>query len=193
MPRKTRAEAQAETRAQLVKTARQLFFDDGYYPTSLEKVADAAGYSKGAVYSNFRNKDELCTAVLDEVRAERLGEVLDIIAKPDTPARIDAIRAWAQRVIGDPGWTTLEVEFAAHARPNEQLRTELAGRLDGILQMLTAALESADTSDLKMPGRETATVLLALGIGLGLLRSIDPDIPVSGLIDTLRLLSSQSL
>ena len=193
MPRKTRAEAQAETRAQLVKTARQLFFDDGYYPTSLEKVADAAGYSKGAVYSNFRNKDELCTAVLDEVRAERLGEVLDIIAKRDTPARIDAIRAWAQRVIGDPGWTTLEVEFAAHARPNEQLRTELAGRLDGILQMLTAALESADTSDLTMPGRETATVLLALGIGLGLLRSIDPDIPVSGLIDTLRLLSSQSL
>jgi AcrR family transcriptional regulator len=193
MPRKTRAEAQAETRAQLVKTARQLFFDDGYYPTSLERVADAAGYSKGAVYSNFRNKDELCTAVLDEVRAERLGEVLDIIAKPDTPARIDAMRAWAQRVIGDPGWTTLEVEFAAHARPNEQLRTELAGRLDGILQMLTAALESADTSDLTMPGRETATVLLALGIGLGLLRSIDPDIPVSGLIDTLRLLSSQSL
>ncbi|MDT7795343.1 MAG: hypothetical protein QOD59_4784, partial [Mycobacterium sp.] len=66
-------ETQAETRAQLVKTARQLFFDDGYRPTSLEKVADAAGYSKGAVYSNFRNKDELCTAVLDEVRAERLG------------------------------------------------------------------------------------------------------------------------
>ncbi|MDT7791684.1 MAG: hypothetical protein QOD59_1120, partial [Mycobacterium sp.] len=159
----------------------------------LEKVADAAGYSKGAVYSNFRNKDELCTAVLDEVRAERLGEVLDIVAKPDMPARIDAIRDWAQRVIGDPGWTTLEVEFAAHARPNEQLRTELAGRLDGIIQMLTAAMESADNADLKMPGRETATVLLALGVGLGLLRSINPDIPVSGLIDTLRLLSGQSL
>jgi hypothetical protein len=87
----------------------------------------------------------------------------------------------------------LEVEFAAHARPNEQLRTELAGRLDGILQMFTAALESADTSDLTLPGRETATVLLALGVGLGLLRSIDPDIPVSGLIDILRLLSGQPL
>jgi AcrR family transcriptional regulator len=193
MARKTRVETQAETRAQLVKTARQLFFDDGYRPTSLEKVADAAGYSKGAVYSNFRNKDELCTAVLDEVRAERLGEVLDIVAKPDMPARIDAIRDWAQRVIGDPGWTTLEVEFAAHARPNEQLRTELAGRLDGIIQMLTAAMESADNADLKMPGREAATVLLALGVGLGLLRSINPNIPVSGLIDTLRLLSGQSL
>jgi len=193
MARKTRAEAQAETRAQLLKTARRLFFEDGYHPTSLEKVADAAGYSNGAVYSNFRNKDELCTAVLDEVRAERLGEVLEIFAKPDTPSRIDAIRDWAERVIGDPGWTTLEVEFAAHARPNDRLRIDLAGRLDGILQMLTTATESAETSGLRLPAREAATILLALGVGLGLLRSIDPQIPVSGLIDTVGLLTGQSL
>jgi len=192
MARKTRAETQAETRAQLVKTARQMFFEDGYYPTSLEKVADAAGYSKGAVYSNFRNKDELCTAVLDEVRAERLGEIVEMMARPDTPARIEALRDWAERVIGDPGWTTLEVEFAVHARRTEQLRTELAGRLEGILQMLTAAMESADTSDLEMPGRETATVFLALGVGLGLLRSVDPAISVDGLIDALRLLTRQT-
>lgn len=192
MARKTRAEAQAETRAQLVATAKQMFFEDGYHPTSLEKVADAAGYSKGAVYSNFRNKDELCTAVLDEVRAERLGEVIEMMARPDTPARIEALRDWAERVIGDPGWTTLEVEFAVHARRTEQLRTELAGRLDGILQMLTAAVESADAPDLKMPGRETATVMLALGVGLGLLRSVDPATPVDGLIDALRLLTGQT-
>jgi AcrR family transcriptional regulator len=40
-----------------------LFLRDGYAATSLEKVADEAGYSKGAVYSNFWNKDELCLAV----------------------------------------------------------------------------------------------------------------------------------
>jgi AcrR family transcriptional regulator len=192
MTRKTRAETQAATRAQLVATAKQMFFEDGYHPTSLEKVADAAGYSKGAVYSNFRNKDELCTAVLDEVRAERLGEVIEMIARPDTPARIEALRDWAERVIGDPGWTTLEVEFAVHARRTEQLRTELAGRLDGILQMLTAAVESADAPDLKMPGRESATVMLALGVGVGLLRSVDPAISVDGLIDALKLLMGQT-
>lgn len=193
MARKTRAETQAETRAQLVKTARQMFFEDGYYPTSLEKVADAAGYSKGAVYSNFRNKDELCTTVLDEVRAQRIGEVVEMMAQPDTPARIEALRDWAERVIGDPGWTTLEVEFAVHARRNAELRSELAGRVDAILQMLATAAESAENADLKMPGRETATAMLALGIGLGLLRSIDPAIPVNGLIDTLRLVSGQPL
>lgn len=192
MARKTRAETQAETRAQLVATAKQMFFEDGYHPTSLEKVADSAGYSKGAVYSNFRNKDELCTAVLDEVRAERLGEVIEMMVRPDTPARIEALRDWAERVIGDPGWTTLEVEFAVHARRTERLRTELAGRLDGILQMLTAAVESADAPHLKMPGRETATVMLALGVGLGLLRSVDPAISVDGLIDALKLLTGQT-
>jgi AcrR family transcriptional regulator len=193
MARKSRAESQAETRAQLVKTARQLFFEDGYHPTSLEKVADAAGYSKGAVYSNFRNKDELCTAVLDEVRAERLGEVLEMMAQSDASARIETLRDWAERVIGDPGWTTLEVEFAVHAHRNAELRTELACRVHGILQMLATAAQSADNADLKVPARERATAMLALGIGLGLLRSIDPDIPVSGLIDTLRLLTGQPL
>src|SRR5258707_10805261 len=104
MARKTRVETQAETRAQLVKTARQLFFDDGYRPTSLEKVADAAGYSKGAVYSNFPNKDELCTAVLDEVRAERFGEVVAILARPDTPARIEALRDCGGTRSCAPSW-----------------------------------------------------------------------------------------
>ena len=91
------------------------------------------------------------------------------------------IRDWAERVIGDPGWTPLEAEFAVHARPNEQLRTELAGRLDSIIEMLANGVESADDLDLKMPGREAATVMLALGVGLGLMRSIDPSIPVNGL------------
>jgi AcrR family transcriptional regulator len=191
VPRMTRAESQAQTRTQLVETARLLFFEDGYHPTSLEKVADAAGFSKGAVYSNFRNKDELCIAVLDEVRAERLAEILDIMAKPDTSSRIEALQVWAERVIGDPAWTSLEVEFAAHARHNKQLRNDLASRLAVILQMLTGAAESADEGKPPIPGGEIATVMLALGVGLGLLRSVDPTISVNGLVDVLRLVSGQ--
>jgi len=83
---------------QLVKTARQLFFDDGYRPTSLEKVADRRRLLQGrGVFELSATKDELCTAVLDEVRC-RTGSArfLDIVAKNRTcPARIDAIRDWA--------------------------------------------------------------------------------------------------
>ncbi len=188
MARMTRAESQAQTRSQLVATAKRLFFTDGYHPTSLEKVADAAGYSKGAVYSNFRNKDELCASVLDEIRAERFAEVVALVSQSD---RFEALRGWAERVIGDPGWTPLEAEFALHARRNVQLRTELAGRLHNIIEMLANGVESAEDLDLKLPSREAATVMLALGVGLGLMRSIDPDIPVNGLVDTLRLVTGQ--
>ena len=58
--------------------------------------------------------------------------------------------------------------------------------------MLTGAAESADGTDPPLPGGETAIVMLALGVGLGLLRSIDPSIPVNGLVDVLRLVSGQT-
>ena len=190
MARMTRAERQAQTRTQLIATARQMFFTDGYHPTSLEKVAAAAGYSKGAVYSNFRNKDELCAAVLDGIRAERLTDAIGLFTQPD---RFEALREWAKRVIGDPGWTPLEAEFAMHARLNEKSRTDMAARLDGIIEMLATSFEAADDIDMKLPGREAATTMLGLGIGLGLMRSIDPSIPVNGLVDCLRLLAGQSV
>jgi AcrR family transcriptional regulator len=191
MARLTRAESQARTRAQLVATAKQLFFEQGYHPTTLEKVADAAGFSKGAVYSNFRNKDELCVAVLQQQREERMAEILSLIAEPDAELRLRRFQDWAQQVVGDPGWTSLEVEFAMHARRDEQLRADLGARLDNVLTVLAAAADTAVGVDSKLPGRELATVLLALGAGLGLFRSINPSIPVDGLIDTLGILTQQ--
>jgi hypothetical protein len=73
------------------------------------------------------------------------------------------------------------------------MRLDMAGRLDGIVEMLRTAIESADDLELTMASREAATVVLALGIGLGLMRSIDPSVPVNGLVDTLRLLAGQTL
>ena len=78
-----------------------------------------------------------------------------------------------------------------HARPNEALRTELARRMHNIIEMLAGGIESADDLDLKMPSHEAVTAMLALGIGLGLMRSIDPSVPVNGLVDTLRLVAGQ--
>ena len=171
----TRAETQAKTRTQLVKTARQQFFEDGYHPTSLEKVADAAGYSKGAVYSNFRNKDELCTAVLDEVRVER--------SRRGPRDHGDAGHAIADRGATRLGGTRhrrsgMDVTGSRvrRARSPQRVTAHRAGRaVWTISSKCSLPLWNPRTiPDLKMPGRDTATVMLALGIGLGLLRSIDP-------------------
>jgi AcrR family transcriptional regulator len=192
MARLSRTESQAQTREQLLATARKLFFTVGYVQTSLEKVAEAAGYSKGAVYSNFRNKDELCAAVLDQVRAERIGEVMEILALDTATARLDAFTEWARRVVGDPGWTSLEIEYMIQARRHDDQRDALSARLDNIVSLLAGGFHALPDVDSPLPDRELAVTMLALGCGFGLFRSINPEIPVDGLIDTLLILSSQN-
>ena len=59
----TRAERKARTREQLVSSAERLFKRDGFHASSVDAVADDAGYTKGAVYSNFAGKEELFFAV----------------------------------------------------------------------------------------------------------------------------------
>jgi len=191
MPRLTRAESQARTREQLVSTAKDLFLRDGYGPTSLERVADAAGFSKGAVYSNFRNKNELCLAVLDAIHAEQVARIAELLQGADTiDERLARFQEWAEQHIGDQAWTALEVEFALNTRTDEPLRAELAGRDKGIRDLIAALVTANSTEfdvDLPLPADDVATVLLSLGIGLGVQRAIDPSIPASLLTDVLRL------
>ena len=74
----TQAQRKQRTSAGLVETARGLFLERGFHATSLDEIAEAAGYSKGAVYSNFGGKAELFLAVLDahlELRAQAYTEV----------------------------------------------------------------------------------------------------------------------
>ncbi|MDJ0111217.1 TetR family transcriptional regulator, partial [Rhodococcus erythropolis] len=75
MARLTRQEAQALTRETLLATAVEHFLDRGYAAASLDQIAEDAGYSKGAVYSNFKNKDELCAEVLGRIRLTKVGEI----------------------------------------------------------------------------------------------------------------------
>jgi AcrR family transcriptional regulator len=189
--RLTRAESQARTRAQLLETARELFLRDGYLATSIDKVAEAAGFSKGAVYSNFRNKDELCIAVLDQIHADRAAEIAAVLRAPTAGERMRRFAEWAERTIGDPNWTGLELEFAVQARRDERLRQQLADRIGALGELLGAAVEVAADEDDEppLPRDETALALLCMGVGLGLFRSIDPTVPVSALVNTVRVLA----
>jgi AcrR family transcriptional regulator len=196
MPRLSRAESQARTRELLIATARELFLRDGYHATSLEKVADAAGFSKGAVYSNFRNKDELCLAVLDAINADEIESALADVSRAATLEEgIARFERWAQRRLGDESWTTLEVEFALRARRDPYLRAEV-GRRDKAARDAIAALLEARVDELatrpSMSTSDIAAALLSLGIGLAIQRVINPDIPVRVLGQTLReLLGAQ--
>lgn len=188
----TRKESHAQTRERLVETAKQLFLADGYNVTSLEKVAATAGFSKGAVYSNFATKHELGLAVLDVVHVERAHSLTEAVMTHDTMAeRIDGFARWADENIGDMGWTALEVEFATSTRHLPEVRAELAARRRTMTAVLASLVQvQADEMgiDLPMPADDAALQLLSLGIGLGVQRAIDPELPVSAIVDLLRRL-----
>jgi AcrR family transcriptional regulator len=192
MSRMTRAESQARTRDALVQTATRAFLRDGYHTTSLDKVADEAGYSKGAVYSNFRNKHELCLAVLDSIHAEQTRLIaLAMSGSTTLEERLTAFHDWAERTIGDPAWTGLEFEFATHVRRDPALRAELADREES-MRALIADVITRNAEELRLslavPAEEAAAALLSLGVGLGVRRMVEPSTPVQVLTDMVRLL-----
>jgi AcrR family transcriptional regulator len=91
--RRTRAEQREETRRRLLEAAGGLFLHRGYEATSIEDVAEAAGFTRGAVYSNFRDKEDLFVAFLAERMAEEAAEVAAAVAaEPDRAARMRILR-----------------------------------------------------------------------------------------------------
>ncbi|MET0885000.1 MAG: TetR/AcrR family transcriptional regulator [Mycetocola sp.] len=190
--RATRAERQAQTRERLIGVAREMFLADGYAATSLDKVAIKAGFSKGAVYSNFSGKEELCMAVLDSIHEEQIAGVVEAFTRDtDLDGRIEAFAAWAREGLGQPRWTALEVEFGSIARQSPYVAAELVKRhreiraaIADLVRQVTAEAGLGDLVD----ADAAATTLLSLGIGLGTLRSLDHSIDVGVFADTMRAL-----
>lgn len=176
----------------LVATACTLFLRDGYAATSLGSVADAAGYSKGAVYSNFRNKDELCLAVLTDIYSRDIAALTEALTgAAGVEERMAALETWANSTLGAEGRTVLEVEFSVRVRHSERMRAQLAA-LDRHMANVLARLIEAQAADLGvtplLPSEMMASALLNLGIGIAIQRVVEPEFSVRVLLDTVRAL-----
>jgi len=189
MARLTRTESQARTRERLIETAIELFLRDGYNATSLVKVADEAGFSTGAIYSNFDSKSRLGLAALDRIQAEQLGQVGAIFGT-DSPLadKLDAFERWADEAMSS-GWPRLALEFALEARQEPDLVLELADRERSATSAIAAAIEShADelTATAVLPPRALARTMLSLSIGVAIQHMVDPKVSARGLTGLLR-------
>jgi AcrR family transcriptional regulator len=192
VPRLTREQSKARTRAALIKAARSLFLCKGYQSTSLEQVAEEAAFSKGAVYSNFRGKEELCLAVLDDINRRELGELLALLnADADFETALAGLESWAERVLGSESWTVLGVDAIAAAHTSPNLRAQLARRDEALVGLLAGVLRrlvEAGRVTLAGAPEEVAVILIGTAIGLGLQRAINPELRPGLLIQATRAL-----
>src|SRR5687767_15759101 len=103
--RLTREESKARTRADLLRAASRLFVRNGFVATSLADIAEEAGLTKGAVYSNFESKEDLFLALLAGDSDGRPYAAQEDLAPSDTSAisgatGVERARAWGERAAG---------------------------------------------------------------------------------------------
>ena len=131
----TRAEQQQRTREEVLSAADRLFVERGFHATSVDQIAQAAGYTKGAVYSNFAAKEDLFFAVYERRWSARLELERTLAAAPDPAGWIESVIADTGRRRGrDDRWLSTFFEFWAHVVRRPALRKRFAAihaRLEG--------------------------------------------------------------
>ena len=187
--RLSRAESQAATRERLLAAARAAVVRQGFAGASVRDIAEAAGFSQGAFYSNFESKEDLLLALLaqhmDE-EADRLGAVIDIAERQGQDVML-GLDAWAEELNSDVDWSMLGLELQLHANRSanfaESYRTVRAKhrqRLGDLVARFFAALGLAPPA----PPHQLASAFMAMAHGLALERDHDAEGPAGRLILT---------
>jgi AcrR family transcriptional regulator len=172
--RMSRAQRKEMTRELLLDAAIDVFAEKGYHGASLDDVADAAGFTKGAVYSNFSRKSDLFRALLERETARfssaltQTVEAVPLELLPDVAAELLAAPE------SDEQTRTLLVEFWLAAVRDETLQEPLDGMTGPVGAAFEAKLEEAG-SDPGLTGEELAVVFHALVTGLLMDRALRPD------------------
>ncbi len=171
--RMSRAEQRESTHEHLLTAAAEVFAQRGYAGASVQAIAEAAGFTIGALYSHFASKEDLFVELLDR-RYEQL--VLEIEAAIQASAPGGIARQIA--AIGSDEEALLSIEFHLHAARNGELRDRLAAHHRKVRNAMAGIIQ-ARREELGIEARwddlTLATLFLSLVDGMGFQRRIDPE------------------
>lgn len=173
-----------DTCEKLFEAAARVFEEQGIGGASIEAIAAAAGFSRGAFYSNFRSKDELIIAMIEDHVAQSIRRNLDLLARHQNLADfIDALKTM-DRSRQDPLARSplLHMEMILFVARAEKRRPELAERLRARRKLIADIVETTSKNSGKNVSPNpapnpawTGAILLALEDGFRLHRLIDPE------------------
>jgi AcrR family transcriptional regulator len=173
--RKPKGNKRERTRAKLLEAARQLVREQGYEQTTLEAVAQRAGMTTGAIYGNFKNREELFLAlgqaywpdIKPKVKpGATFSEIMRALAKATIAVIPDRKAATVGRLTG-VAYTLRHEDLLA------QVHTFTAQRYAEGAEWLRTIV---DEDELPMPAEQMARVIHALSEGLVLQALLTPDL-----------------
>ncbi len=169
-----------DTREKLFEAAARVFEEQGIGGASIEGIAAAAGFTRGAFYSNFKSKDELIIAMIEDHVEQSIRRNLDLLAQHKNLADfIDALKTM-DRSRQDPLARSplLHMEMILFVARAEKRRPELAKRLRArrklIADIIEIASKNSGSNGVRNPTWAGA-IMLALEDGFRLHRLIDPE------------------
>jgi AcrR family transcriptional regulator len=192
--RLTRAESREQTRKRLLAAAAELFAKNGFDATSVDDVAEAAGFSKGALYYNFASKDDLFEALVEESIEAMIAGLESALAGAHT---IEDKLAAMQRVLTEEerhsgSGQQLELEVITQALRDRKLRRTVGKAYtrmrDAIASLIEQQYAEAGATP-PLPPQQLAIAIVAGSLGHGLMQALDPDsVPVGLLPSVVALL-----
>jgi AcrR family transcriptional regulator len=174
-----------QTRQRLFEAAAEVFAKQGIGAATVEGVAQAAGLTRGAFYSNFSGKDDLIAAMLADHVEQSAARNLEMLARHRTPEDFVAAMRAVDRSEQDPLSRSplLHVELLMHAARAAGRRREPAQVLAARRQLIADIAEGIGltaASGGPFDARPLANMLLAMEDGFRLHRLIDPDTTPAG-------------
>jgi AcrR family transcriptional regulator len=169
-----------DTREKLCEAAARVFEDQGIGGASIEAIAAAAGFTRGAFYSNFKSKDELIIAMLEDHVAQSIRRNLDLLDRHRNLADfIDALKT-IDRSHQDPLARSplLHMEMILFVARAEKRRPDLAKRLRARRKLIVDIVEATSKNNGKNASPNPTwigAIVLALEDGFRLHRLIDPE------------------
>ncbi|HUC05312.1 MAG TPA: TetR/AcrR family transcriptional regulator [Acidimicrobiales bacterium] len=167
-----------QTRDYLLKAAAQVFAQRGFHAATIDEVAAAAGFTKGAVYSNFKSKEDLFLALLESAYAHEMASLRQTYESSEVPPseRLEdfagLIRTEVDRM--PDNWGALYLEFTLYAMRNPEARQRL-NALEAADIRAVAELIAEAGDDLGTDPMHAARIVTALFRGVSLMRELAPE------------------
>jgi AcrR family transcriptional regulator len=177
--RMTREQSKAHTRERLLVAARRVFARSGFHGASVEEIASEAGFSTGALYSNFDGKEDLFLVLMEREIDEHAREIADAVsarASVSERARGGA-EQWMTMIEREPEVLLLFMEFWAYGVRDADVRPKVAARFAQVRELLTRLIaDGAREFDLELdiPAEHLAVAIDALADGIARQKLAEP-------------------
>jgi len=122
-----------ETRELLLKAAETIFVRDGYEGAELGEIAALAGRTKGSIYANFKSKEDIFLALIEQHTARSRAKMEGMLAESDSiEGNLAALRRFYLEQVEDKAWALLFLEFKLFSIRHPESKEKLLKHFEAV-------------------------------------------------------------